>query len=320
MIEVSIVIPTKNNADILERCLKSIVRLDYPPEKREVIIVDGHSTDATVEIGRRYGCRVVLEDGGTIGYARQKGVEHARGTFIAFTDADCVVSQGWLSELLRHFTDDGVAAVGGPNITPQDDTSFAKCVGAVLSYLSKPGARYGLKGGEVMEVYHNPTCNVMYRRDVLEECGGFDCTLITVDDEELDWRIRRRGYRILYTPSAVVYHYRKPTWKKFMRMAYTYGVGRMQAIRRHPEMGRWFHFVPSALILFLLLTAGLSVLYSSSMLLLPCFTLVGGAAGIALMGAHIKRESECTSFITACLLIGVWFWLWGLGFIRGLVR
>ena len=54
--EVSIIIPTKNNGDILEKCLASIQNLDYPKDRYEVIIVDGHSTDDTVEIAEKYGC------------------------------------------------------------------------------------------------------------------------------------------------------------------------------------------------------------------------------------------------------------------------
>ena len=318
---VSIVIPTKNNGDILEKCLSSIQNLDYPKDKLEVIIVDGCSTDNTVEIAKKYGCKVIFEDKGTISYARDIGVKHAKGEFIAFTDADCVVDRNWIKELIRHFDDEKVAAVGGPNITPEDDTEFAKCVGIVLSFLSKVGARYGLVGGEVREIYHNPTCNVMYRKKVLEEVGGFNYSLVTVDDEELDYRIRKRGYKILYTPFAIVYHYRKPTWKKFMKMAWNYGIGRMQAIKLHRDMGRWFHFVPSLLIVMVFLLLLLSY-FNAFFLLVALDILIVGGIGIGLLSAllTIKHKRKLRDFITIYLLIAIWFWGWGLGFIRGIFK
>jgi len=112
-LKVSIIIPTKNNGDILEKCLASIRNLDYPPkDKYEVIIVDGHSTDNTVEIAKKYGCKVVYEDIGRISYARDLGVKYAEGEFIAFTDADCIVDRNWLKELIKHFSASRVQDTG----------------------------------------------------------------------------------------------------------------------------------------------------------------------------------------------------------------
>jgi glycosyltransferase involved in cell wall biosynthesis len=64
MVKVSIIIPTKNNVNLLEKCLKSIRYLDFPKDEYEVIIVDGYSTDGTVEIAKKYGCKVIFEDKG----------------------------------------------------------------------------------------------------------------------------------------------------------------------------------------------------------------------------------------------------------------
>jgi glycosyltransferase involved in cell wall biosynthesis len=126
--KVSIIIPTKNNAGILEKCLKSIENLDYPKEELEVVIVDGHSEDGTVEIARKYGCRVVYESVGTIGGARNIGVQNSNGEFIVFTDADCVAERDWLKNLLKGIQDEGIASVEGSNITPEDDSEFGKCL------------------------------------------------------------------------------------------------------------------------------------------------------------------------------------------------
>lgn len=316
---ISIVIPTKNNGDVLEKCLGSIEGLDYPADEVEVLIVDGHSTDNTVEIARKYRCKVIFEDRGTISYARDIGVQDARGEFIAFTDADCVVDINWLRNLIKHFGDKEVMSVGGPNITPEDDTEFVRCVGDVLFFLSKPGARYGLNVDEVIEIFHNPTCNVMYRRWVLEAVGGFNHDLITCDDEELDYRIGELGHRILYTPDAIVYHYRRSTWKKFMKQAYNYGIGRMQAIRLHRGMGRVFHFVPSLIIsviaaLFALSFLDFSYFYGALSIL------VGGALGIVVIGLYLGSKTKMGNLGTYFGLIAIWFWGFGFGMFRGLVK
>ncbi|MEM2261387.1 MAG: glycosyltransferase [Nitrososphaerota archaeon] len=318
MVKVSIVIPVKNNARLLEKCLASIQDLNFPKNEFEVIVVDGGSTDGSVEVAKRIGCRVIAEDRGVISYARDLGVKYASGEFIAFTDSDCIVEKNWLMELLKHFNDESIAAVGGPNLTPEDDTEFAKCVGDVLSFLSKLGARYGLNDRAVREIYHNPTCNVMYRRKVLEEVGGFNVNLITADDEELDYRIRSRGYKILYTPYAIVYHYRRRDWRSFMKMAYNYGLGRIQAIKLHRQLGKWFHFVPSTVILLIFLLLMLSLI-SSVYLITVLFILAMGGAGTIIIGLHLRNNKK-RGLLTYVWLIMIWFLGYGIGMLRGVIK
>lgn len=315
--KVSIIIPTKNNADILEKCLESIRNLDYPDDEIEVIIVDGHSTDDTVEIARKCGCKVVYEDAGTIGGARNIGVEHSEGDYIVFIDADCVVDRDWLKNLIREFRDEKVASVGGPNITPEDDTEFAKCIGEALKLLSIPGARYAFNADRVVEIHHNPTCNSAYRRSIFQEVGGFNPKLITCDDEELDYRIRKKGYRILFTPHARVYHYRRSTWKSFAKMAWNYGVGRGQVIKLHREMAKWYYCTPSALILLIASLFALS--FAAPILsLIAVSILVIGGIGVGLMSLYLTTKTGIRHFITYCVLIAIWFWGYGLGMLRGL--
>jgi glycosyltransferase involved in cell wall biosynthesis len=319
MVRVSIIIPTKNNADVLKRCLKSIYDMDYPMDEIEVIVVDGHSTDNTIEIAERYGCKVVYEDVGTIGGARNVGVEHSSGEFIVFTDADCVVDRNWLKNLLREFKDEKVASVGGPNITPEDDTELAKCVGVVLELLSKPGARYAFNADRVLEVRHNPTCNSAYRKSAFLEVGGFNPKLVTCDDEELDYRIRKKGYKILFTPYAKVYHYRKPTWKKFAKMAWNYGVGRGQVVKLHRELAKWYYCAPSAIIalIAIFLAPSLAIPWLS---LVAISILVAGSVGIGIMSLYLASKTRWSRFLTYYLLIAIWFWGYGLGMLRGLFK
>ena len=320
MFKVSIIIPTKNNGDILEKCLTSIQNLDYPKNKYEVIIVDGYSTDNTVEIAKKYGCKVVYENVGTIGGARNIGVKIAEGEYIVFTDSDCVVDRDWLKNLIREFKDEKIASVGGPNITPEDDTEFAKCVGDVLKFLSTAGPRYGFYTDKVMEIYHNPTCNSAYRKSIFQEVGGFNPKLITCDDEELDYRIRKKGYKILFTPHAKVLHYRRPTWKKFAKMAWNYGIGRMQAIKLHRDMGRWYHYTPFTLISLLILLFGLSPV-NPLFLLIGFFILVAGGIGIGVMSLYLAiKKKNMKNVLNYYGLIAIWFLGYGLGMFRGITK
>jgi cellulose synthase/poly-beta-1,6-N-acetylglucosamine synthase-like glycosyltransferase len=318
---VSIVIPAKNEESIIKRCIASLEHIDYPRDKLEVVIINDGSTDNTKNIVLNYNWKLnfnyIETDGVGVSKARDIGFKNATGDFIAFSDADCTLDSRWIKELLKPFKSN-VAAVGGPNLTPEDDTKFSKCVGTVLSFLSKPGARYGFVEGDVMEIDHNPTCNVMYQKTVLEEVHGFNHKLITADDEELDYRIRKKGYKIMYTPEAKVDHYRRHNWKKFFKMAYNYGLGRMQAIKLHPKMGRWFHFAPSTFVLVivsLLLLSFLNYLYFWAALII----LVLSIGSIGVISLYFGSKSDC-KFSTFFSLVNIWLWLYGIGMLRGVLK
>jgi len=112
---VSVVVPVRNGAPKLARCLQALLTQTLQPS--EILVVDAHySTDPTREVARRFPVTVVYEDYGTVGGARQVGVEHARGDYVAFTDADCIPGNDWLENLIREFAD-GIVGVGGGSRT-----------------------------------------------------------------------------------------------------------------------------------------------------------------------------------------------------------
>jgi glycosyltransferase involved in cell wall biosynthesis len=86
--KISVIIPVRNEAEKIERCLEAVFNQTIKPF--EVTVVDGHSRDRTVENAKKFSVKILYEDYGTVGGARQVGVENARGEFVAFTDADCI--------------------------------------------------------------------------------------------------------------------------------------------------------------------------------------------------------------------------------------
>ncbi|MEM8997480.1 MAG: glycosyltransferase, partial [Acidobacteriota bacterium] len=94
---VTVVLPTLDEARRLGRCLESIRRQDYPQDRVEILVADGGSTDATVEIAARHGCRVVDARGLLAEAAKGKALAEASGDLVAMVDADnTVVGTGWL--------------------------------------------------------------------------------------------------------------------------------------------------------------------------------------------------------------------------------
>ena len=109
MDKITVIIPVKNEEEKIERCLKAV--FDQITKPCEVIVVDGHSTDRTMQIAKKFLLKVLYEDYGAVGGARQVGVENAKGDFIAFTDADCILERNWIDNLVKEF-DEGIVGVG----------------------------------------------------------------------------------------------------------------------------------------------------------------------------------------------------------------
>ena len=112
MDKISVIIPVRNEADKIERCLEAVFSQSYKP--CEVTVVDGHSTDRTIDRARKFPVRILYEDYHTRAGACQIGVENANGDYIAFTDADCIPEKNWLENLAKEF-DNGIIGVGGGN-------------------------------------------------------------------------------------------------------------------------------------------------------------------------------------------------------------
>ena len=96
MLDVTVVVPARNAEDLLDECLAAVVA----SAPRELIVVDGMSTDRTVEIARRYGATVLSDDGRGLPAARLMGARAARSPRVALVDADVVLADGDLEHLL----------------------------------------------------------------------------------------------------------------------------------------------------------------------------------------------------------------------------
>ncbi|MFX1269933.1 MAG: glycosyltransferase family A protein [Promethearchaeota archaeon] len=115
--KISVIIPVKNAARTIERCLEAVFNQSLKPH--EVLIVDGHSTDGTVARAEKYPVKVFYQDYGAAGAARQIGLKHAEGEYLAFTDGDCIPGRDWLRRLQAGLNE-GIVGVGGrtENILP----------------------------------------------------------------------------------------------------------------------------------------------------------------------------------------------------------
>jgi glycosyltransferase involved in cell wall biosynthesis len=222
---VSVVVPARNCERTIGDCLASILRGDYPADRREVLVVDNASTDRTAELVRRHPVRRLQELRRGPSAARNRGVVESRGAIIAFLDADCVATIGWLRELVRALHDGDAAGVAG-EIVPFPPTSRAERHQASRTVFwqkslidrSRPFAATG---------------NVAFRREVFDTIGLFDPWLRTAEDQDFSWRFFAAGLRLTYSERALVLIHHRPTDWGLFKQHVGWGYGAALLHRKH---------------------------------------------------------------------------------------
>ncbi len=280
---ISVVIPVKDRAGELRRCLESVARIDYPRELVEVIVVDDGSLDNSASVAASLGALVVPSGGTGRGpaAARNVGARAAGGEILAFIDSDCTASEGWLRELLTAFDDPKIAAVGGL-VDGMCMESPVDRYEAVMSSLSLGGREQ--RGGSGDDTFYLPSCNLLVRRAHFIRAGGFNDLMHVGEDVDLTWRLRDGGWTIAYLPAGRVFHEHRSTLRSFMSRRFDYGTSEGMLQRLHPARHKRMVIPPLlAMILLLCLTvpfAGWWPVAAAALLL---------AADTARVGARLKR-------------------------------
>jgi len=235
---VSIVVPVKDEERVVGRLLEALLRLRYPRERMEIVVVEDGSTDRTFEVCREYVrqypslvrvLRRSVSDGkpSALNYA----LRHVRGEILAFFDADSVPELDVLENVVVYFGDPSVAAVQGRLCSINADENMLT---KFISYEETFWCETYLRGKDVLDlfVHLKGTCQFV-RRDVLERVGGFDGDGLS-EDMELSVRLVKEGYRVRYasdvrcwqeTPSELLVLLRQRTrwFRGTMETAFKYG-------------------------------------------------------------------------------------------------
>jgi cellulose synthase/poly-beta-1,6-N-acetylglucosamine synthase-like glycosyltransferase len=217
--DISVVVPVYNAKRTIRACVESLLAQDYPKDRYEIIVVDNNCTDGTDTIVAEYPVTLLHEREIQTSYAaRNRGIQHARGSVVAFTDADCVAAPSWLREIAAPFTEQAVGGVGGRVLgtDPQTDVEKFLCSMQLFSHYHEDSVYLPVL----------LTSNAAYRRTLLLAIGAFNGRLFTASDVDLAWRLQlETGARVVYAPTAVIYHTHRSTLKSMARQFRRHGFG-----------------------------------------------------------------------------------------------
>lgn len=211
---ISVIIITYNRCRELERCLNSLMA--QKNSNFEIIVVDGGSTDCTIDLIKQYPIKFVRESKRSgISAARNLGISNSEGDIVVFLDDDAIAEKDWLESLVKPFEDEGIAGASG-KVIPITNTLF-----------NREFAPDYDQGPDIKETKYFIGCNMAFRKSAIIEVGLFDTKIKYGHDEnELCSRLLNAGYRLIFTPYAVAHHDYVPSFSALMKKKFKMGKSR----------------------------------------------------------------------------------------------
>jgi cellulose synthase/poly-beta-1,6-N-acetylglucosamine synthase-like glycosyltransferase len=224
---VSVVVPVLDGAHVIGDLLTGLCQAIR--DTAEVIVVDNGSSDATVDVVRRFPVILLSEPKRGPSAARNRGLRQSRGDLVAFADADVIPTNRWLDELTAPFSDPAVVVTGGRSIDYRPRTPAEQ-------FAAQLGVRRLEHDFFRSRVPYVASENMAIRRSAIEAVGGWDESFHTAEDLDLCIRIERRFDTLpVRRPRAILFRRRRNTFEALFRQAWNYGQGLGQAHLRYPD-------------------------------------------------------------------------------------
>jgi glycosyltransferase involved in cell wall biosynthesis len=250
----SVIVCSKNRPpELVESCLLHVQK-SAGSSNIQIIIVDGNQTPVLQLVASKLGAKYIHETRKGMGIARQAGIRVATAKIIAFTDDDCEVNSYWVRKIIKRYVEDHeLVILGGPDLTPKTSSFFQKSIGLLADLRGVPK-----KGPNLARRIIN--CNVAYVRKSLVNCGGYDETFETCEDQELNLRLFKIGHKFLFDPNLVIYHKRRRSLSGFWKQFFWYGYWQSKVFKKHPQLfARTAGILPPISIVAFLFTVTLAL-------------------------------------------------------------
>ena len=261
----SCIIPVYNRPGELQELLRSLLTQTY--SQFEVIVVEDGSTlrcdEVVTSFSQDLSLRYFYQENTGQGFARNFGMQQAKGDFFVILDSDVILPSSYFEALEKAIAARSLDAFGGPDAAASDFSPLQKAMDfAMTSFWTTGGIRGKLKNPAA---YQARGFNMGVSRAVFDRLGGF------VDPnrgEDIEWslRIKKAGFRLELVSEAFVYHKRKNTLWSFAKQAFSFGRNRVNVSRFHPEAIKLVHALPSLFLLFLI-SIGVNLIFLKFMLI-----------------------------------------------------
>jgi len=326
MPKVSVIVPCYNEETTIGLLLEAVYQQTFPKKDMEVVIADGMSSDRTrekvTEFSKAYPeLIIVLVDNPRriIPAALNCAINASHGEIIVRLDAHSMPSTDYVERCVRELLANRAENVGGIwKIQPGKDHWIAKSISLAASHPLGVGDalyRYATEAQYVDTVPFGA-----FRRELFDQIGLFDETLLTNEDYELNTRIRKSGGRVWLDPMIQSVYFSRSNLRDLGKQYFRYGYWKWHMLRRYPETLRWRQALPPAFVLSTATLFLLAPFFKICLILLGIVLLVYGLTLVIASWSIANQESDIRLLVGIPLAIVTMHYCWGSGFLWSLVK
>lgn len=312
---VSIIIPLYVIVDRFFEDFKKYKNLNYP--NYEIIVVCDRKVNLP-DIGKPVRFFLTKKKNTGPAEKRDLAMKYVKGDISAFIDDDAYPDKRWLKQAVKHFKNKKIAAVGGPGVTPPDNTFLQKIGGYIIeSYLCSGDIQIRFyPGASTLSVNDYPAYNLFVRTNILKKVGGYGSTFYGGEDTLFCMKIIKYG-KILYDPKVVVYHHRREFPLSLLRQIAGVGLHRGYFFKRYPETSRTFLYLMPTILTTGLVFSMIVILLYPRIFFIPVVILFAGFLSLGAFSVYRHHVPVLLSLIAGFGII-VTHVTYGIYFIKGL--
>jgi glycosyltransferase involved in cell wall biosynthesis len=317
----TIVIPTRNEEAFIAECLDSVLANDFPKKEFEIIIADGMSADKTCGIIKEYQKKhknITLLENKKINTAAglNLAIKKAKGKYIVRMDAHTVYAKDYIKNCIELIEQKKGDNVGGPAISVATNTTGKAIAAVTTTPFCMGGADFRNKNAEG---YTETVYLGTFEKELFEKIGYFDESTETNQDDEFNYRMTEKGYKIYLSPKIKSKYYCRNSFKKLFIQYFKYGFFKIRVLEKHIKSIKLRQIVPAIFLLtiiFLLLAS----IFSKTAKTILFSTVTAYLIFLIIAATIVSIKNKLKYFPLSLIAIAIIQTSYGAGFILGIIK
>jgi succinoglycan biosynthesis protein ExoA len=315
---ITAIVASYNEEEHIEACLRGLLCQEGLPGAIEILVVDGGSTDDTVQIIKKFpefgqGIRVIENPRRFQVYAWNLGIRAARGRYVALFSAHTEYSSDYLAKCLEARERTGAGNVGGVQVPVGEGLVARAFAWAMQTPFGVGNARFRFAD---KEQFVDAVFGIFLDRATIDVVGGFDESIPFNEDSEFNYRLRRAGYKVFLSPQIRVRYHVRSSLRRIAQQMYRNGFWRRRTQLIHPDYVPVRVLAPPLLVVATIISCvGFALTKNPLALSVPI--LYVGFLLVAMTVALLQTRSAIIT-LTVPAVLAVMHFAFGLGWLVGL--